>query len=77
MLPEGSYVKEGLKAVGKSKNYSKNCFKHIKFKHVLIGEVNTGDKIMKHHFTGQYKKRGAMHAHSSSYVPCSQTSYSI
>jgi len=65
MLLEGRYVKKDLKAVGKSENHGKGCFKNIKFKHVLIGDLNTGDKITKGHFTGQYR----MHAHSSSSVP--------
>lgn len=69
MLLEGNYVKEDLKAVGKSEKHGKGCFKNINFKHVLIGNISTGDKIMKGHFTGQYKMHAAMHAHFSSSVP--------
>lgn len=48
MLLEGSYIKENLKAVGKTENQGKGYFKKkIKFKHVLIGDINTGNKIRK------------------------------
>lgn len=70
MLLEESYIKENLKAVGKTENHGKGYFKKkIKFKHVLIGDINTGNKIMKGHFTGQYRMHAPMHAHSSSSVP--------
>lgn len=64
LLLEGSCVKEDLKAAGKSENHGKGCF-NTKFKHILIGDLNIGDKITKGHFTGQYR----MHAHSSFSVP--------